>query len=111
MAAVVVVHPQFGQKHPQQDEQMDQVIGLLGGIPLEQIWTLWGGRYHVEPALPVFEGLLVQAQEHPSSNLVQANPGPVPRVLRFEEVEEHVHGGVVPEVIACLLYTSPSPRD
>ena len=31
MAAVVVVHPQFGQKRPQQDERMDQVIGLLGG--------------------------------------------------------------------------------
>ena len=31
MAAVVVVHPQFGQKDPQQDERMDQVIGLLGG--------------------------------------------------------------------------------
>ena len=31
MAAVVVVHPQFGQKHPQQEEQMDQVFGLLGG--------------------------------------------------------------------------------
>jgi len=31
LAAVVVVHPQFGQKHPQQDERMDQVIGLLGG--------------------------------------------------------------------------------
>jgi len=31
LATVVVVHPQFGQKHPQQDERMDQVIGLLGG--------------------------------------------------------------------------------
>ena len=30
-SAVVVVHPQFEQKHPQQDERMDQVIGLLGG--------------------------------------------------------------------------------
>jgi len=28
---VVVVDPQVGQKHPQQDEQVDQVIGLLGG--------------------------------------------------------------------------------
>ena len=29
--AVVVVDPQIEQKHPQQEEQMDQVIGLLGG--------------------------------------------------------------------------------
>ena len=29
--AVVVVDPQVEQKHPRQDEQMDQVIGLLGG--------------------------------------------------------------------------------
>jgi len=29
--AVVVVDPQVGQKHPQQHEQVDQVIGLLGG--------------------------------------------------------------------------------
>ena len=26
-----MVHPQFGQKHPQQDVRMDQVIVLLGG--------------------------------------------------------------------------------
>ena len=29
--AVVVGDPQVEQKHPQQDEQMDQMIGLLGG--------------------------------------------------------------------------------
>ena len=47
-----------------------------------------GSRYHVESALPIFEGF------------VQADPGPVPRVLRFEEVKEHVHRGVVPEIAA-----------
>ena len=28
---MVVGDPQVEQKHPQQDEQMDQMIGLLGG--------------------------------------------------------------------------------
>ena len=28
---MVVGDPQVEQKHPQQEEQMDQVIGLLGG--------------------------------------------------------------------------------
>ena len=59
-----------------------------------------GGRYHVEPAFPVFEGLLVQAQEHPSSNPIQTHPGPVPGVLCLEEVKEHVHGGIESKVIA-----------
>ena len=62
--------------------------------------ALWGGGYHIKSALPVFEGLLVQAQKHPSSNPVQADPKPIPWFLRLKEVEEHLHRGVVPKVVA-----------
>ena len=50
----------------------------IKGKPLEQRWALLGSRYHVEPALPIFKRLLVQAQDHSSSNSIQADPRPIP---------------------------------
>ena len=48
------------------------------------------GDDHVEPTLPVLEGLLVQAQDHSPCHAVQDHPRPIAWVLGLEEVEEDV---------------------
>jgi len=65
-----------------------------------------GGRDHIELAFSVFEGLLEQSQDDPSRDSVQAHPRPISEILGLEEVQEHIGGGWVPEVVAQDLKRS-----
>ena len=63
---------------------------LVEGEALEKGRVVLVGGDHVESALPILEGLLVQAQDHPPCHAIQADPRPITRVLGLKKVEEDI---------------------